>query len=86
MRYRAKPCEIEAMQWTGKFDRNISLFVGKDATIRGLDEPFQMTIHSLEGDMVVSVGDYIIRGLCGELFCCKPDIFHRKYEAVISDA
>lgn len=34
----------------------------------------------LEGDMKASIGDYIIRGLRGEYYPCKPDVFHKKYE------
>ena len=81
-KYRTKPCEIEALQWTGKFDREMSLFVFGHATIKGREEPFEMIIHTLEGDMEASVGDYIIRGLRGEYYPCKPDVFHKKYELV----
>ena len=39
-----------------------------------------MAIRTLEGNMKVSVGDYIIKGLRGEFYSCKPDVFERKYE------
>ncbi len=39
-----------------------------------------LIIKTLEGDMVASTGDYIIRGLRGEYYPCKPDVFHAKYE------
>lgn len=42
----------------------------------------QYDIATLEGDMHVSVGDYIIKGVNGELYPCKPDIFEKTYEAV----
>lgn len=41
-----------------------------------------MVIRTLEGDMKVSLGDYVIRGVQGEFYPCKPDIFHATYEAV----
>lgn len=42
-------------------------------------------IKTLEGDMWVDVGDYIITGVKGELYPCKPDIFHKTYEPVEED-
>lgn len=39
-----------------------------------------MTIKTLEGDMVASIGDYIIKGVKGEFYPCKPDIFKQTYE------
>lgn len=82
MKYRKKPVEVEAIQWTGKFDRNMSLFVGDKATIKGVKEPFEMIIHTLEGDMQANIGDFIIRGVNGEFYPCKPDIFEKTYERV----
>lgn len=40
----------------------------------------EMIIHTLEGDMKASPGDYIITGLKGEHYPCKPDVFEMKYE------
>ena len=42
----------------------------------------EIIIHTLEGDMKASVGDYIIRGVNGEKYPCKPDIFNKTYEKV----
>lgn len=81
MKYRKKPVVIEAMQWTGEFDRNMSLFVGDKATIKGEKEPFEMVVHTLEGDVTASFGDFIIKKVNGELYPCKPDIFEKTYEA-----
>lgn len=39
-------------------------------------------IHTLEGDMKANVGDYVITGLRGEKYPCKPDIFHKTYDIV----
>lgn len=43
------------------------------------------TIHTLEGDMLASVGDFVIIGLRGEKYPCKPDIFWKTYERVPDD-
>ncbi len=80
MKYRKKPVVIEAMKWTGEFDRNMSLFVGDKATIKGEKEPFEMVVHTLERDVAASVGDFIIKEVNGELYPCKPDIFEKTYE------
>ena len=42
-----------------------------------------LVIRTLEGDMRVSVGDYVIRGVDGEFYPCKPDIFAKTYKAVM---
>jgi hypothetical protein len=42
-----------------------------------------MTIKTLEGDMTANVGDYIIKGVKGEFYPCKPDIFEQTYEPVL---
>lgn len=45
----------------------------------------EMIIHTLEGDMKADVGDYIITGLRGEQYPCKPDVFVKTYEQVSDD-
>ena len=77
MKFRTKPCEIEAVQWTGRNVVEIMRFVKNESAIitNGV-----LIIKTLEGDMVASTGDYIIRGLRGEYYPCKPDVFHTKYE------
>lgn len=42
----------------------------------------KITIHTLEGDVFASIGDYIITGVNGEKYPCKPDIFKKTYELV----
>ena len=75
-RYRKKPIVIEAGQYNGKNKVEVQLFMGRylDETVRGLKIP------TLEGDMFASVGDYIIKGVNGEFYPCKPDIFEQTYE------
>ncbi|KEH89135.1 sugar ABC transporter substrate-binding protein [Clostridium novyi A str. BKT29909] len=42
----------------------------------------EVIIHTLEGDMKANVGDWIIKGVKGELYPCKPDIFEKTYESI----
>ena len=90
-RYRTKPCEIEATQWNGKNLEEIKDFVGNSLIYNICDtawevrkgRPFvSMKIKTLEGDMEATIGDYIIKGLRGEFYPCKPDIFEKKYEII----
>lgn len=76
-KYRKKPVVVEAVQWTGQ--RDISDFVPLEKLGR---RNGQLTIITLEGEMTVSYGDYIIKGIAGEFYPCKPDIFMRTYEPV----
>ena len=77
MKYRTKPFEIEAVKWTGDNIMEIREFAhGKVRFQKSL------FIDTLEGRMRADVGDYIIKGLRGEFYPCKPDVFHKKYEAV----
>lgn len=90
MKYRKKPVIIEAIQFEDNSDRIIEIheFMGGD-TIRvnyeDKDNPY-LKIKTLEGIMKASVGDYIIKGVNGEFYPCKPDIFEKTYERVIDEA
>ena len=90
MRYRKKPVEIEAVQWTGENLEEIKAF-GESFIFDIIDTAWEvgngspyvfMKIKTLEGDMIVSEGDYIIKGISGEFYPCKPDIFKATYEEV----
>jgi hypothetical protein len=80
MKFRKKPVVIEAI----KFDRlgmnyeEVKKFVGEDMQVR-LEGYF---INTLEGLMRVTPGDYVIKGVEGEFYPCKPDIFEKTYEMV----
>jgi hypothetical protein len=80
MKFRKKPVVIEAIQYTGKNANKILRFMFPDI------EPDARasidTIKTLEGDMHVSKGDWIIQGVKGEFYPCKPDIFEQTYEVV----
>ena len=79
-RYRKKPVVIEAVQFKGWNDLECLAFcpTAIDPEERGPS----LIIPTLEGDMRVSVGDYIIKGVQGEFYPCKPDIFEATYEPV----
>lgn len=77
MKYRKKPVEIEAIRWTGENEFEVSRFVGDKMFFNDLREP---VIETLEGNMRTEIGDYIIKGVAGEFYPCKPDIFTKTYE------
>ena len=54
----------------------------KPVVIEAYQTDTEMVIHTLEGDMLASIGDYIITGVDGEKYPCKPDIFEKTYELV----
>lgn len=81
--YRKKPVVISAVKWSGSDDDWVSvidLANGDRRVIRNTDNT--LTIVTLEGDHLANVGDYIIRGVKGELYPCKPDIFVATYDEV----
>lgn len=91
MKFRKKPIVIEAFQYDGDlmytngdyyvpqwainaFKNNIMYYDSIDK------EPSELFIKTLEGIRHISVGDYVIQGIKGELYPCKPDIFESTYE------
>ena len=88
-KYRKKPVIIEAVKWDGNNIDSIVKFCGNDVDVdimpNGNDhEPdiYIITIFTLEGAMRASIGDYIIKGVNGEFYPCKPDIFEKTYERI----
>lgn len=86
-KYRKKPVVIEAFRWTGDQDQTEDPIWICEA-IRSGQVTFNypecvMLINTLEGQMIASRGDYIIRGVQGEIYPCKPDIFLATYEEVL---
>lgn len=77
-KYRKIPVTITAVQFTGDNFRECEDFIG-EAFDNSLNYP---NIKTLEGIMRVDVGDYIIEGVKGEFYPCKPDIFTLTYEEV----
>lgn len=88
MRYRKKPVEIEAMLWPGKLDTDFNNWLTEKESsstyIKFLTEDAlgSLVIPTLEGSMEAEPGDYVIRGIKGELYPCKPQIFKMSYEKV----
>lgn len=73
-----KPVIIEAIQWTGDNSLEIAEFC-QDSERRYEFKGDALFIHTLEGSMRASVNDYIIKGVNGEFYPCKPDIFEKTY-------
>ena len=80
MGYRKKPIVIKAVQYTGDNKIEILDFTNYTTSLNNLHK--HLTISTLEGDMRADVGDWIIRGIQGEFYPCKPDIFEETYELV----
>jgi hypothetical protein len=84
-RYRKKPVVIEAIQWTGENGQAMRDFFGNIdgwGFTSGAASTGQIFIQTLEGTMLADRGDYIIKGVRGEYYPCKPDIFEETYEAI----
>jgi hypothetical protein len=81
MRWRKKPVVIDAVQWTGDMPA-VRAMVGNDVPLPTYGEGYDgaIRITTLEGDHRCDKGDWIIRGVKGELYPCKPDIFALTYE------
>ena len=83
-KYRKKPVVIEAMQLTLDSAGAVARWLPSGGDHMVLVSPGRVSVHikTLEGVMVASVGDFIIRGVQNEFYPCKPDIFAATYEAV----
>ena len=79
MKYRKKPIVVEAMQYRMMLDLPLLEQWLGDRWIYFNDGPY---VTTLEGNMKVTLGDWIIKGMAGEFYPCKPDIFRQTYEAV----
>ena len=87
MDYRKKPVVIQAVQFndTAESIEELVKFVGDDINIDYGTKPPTLKIATLEGVMEAKVGDYIIRGVNGEFYPCKPDIFEKTYDQVVDE-
>lgn len=87
--YRKKPVVIEAIQYTGPNIDEIREFVGDNIIAEEFDIgvskefPADIQIRTLEGVMTASRYDYIIKGIKGEYYPCKPDVFHKTYDPAL---
>lgn len=87
-RYTKKPVTVEAIRWTGKNLEELKNFVGDSLEYDIMDAAWEVgkgpaivnvRIRTLEGVHHASVGDFIIKGVRGEFYPCKPDIFQETY-------
>jgi hypothetical protein len=78
LRWRKKPVVIQAVRWDGHNVDEVITFVGTSG--RMLDTVNCFAIITKEGTMVAELGDFIIKGVKGEFYPCKPDIFEASYE------
>jgi len=86
MKYRKKPVVIEARQLTKESFFDILEWLGKDKySFWTTDTPSYISINTLEGVMRASLNDFIIKGVQGEFYPCKPDIFEQTYEALTNE-
>lgn len=85
--YRKKPVEIQARQTGQDYDTDCEIAewcggtIPSSESLEGTDYLFY--IYTLEGDMWVSSGDWVIQGVQGEFYPCKPDIFEATYEGPV---
>lgn len=77
-KYRKKPIVIEAIHFTRESEDEVYGFI---TTPHWADEE-GIVIKTLEGNHLAKYGDWIIKGVAGEFYPCKPDIFDQTYEAV----
>lgn len=86
---KKKPVEVEVCQWIGDNSDEIFAFCGKGNAYlerqvshqdKDNNNPWNLYICTLEGNHFASIGDYIIKGVSGEFYPCKPDIFEKTYD------
>ena len=84
MKYRKKPVEIDAIQWVSDNIEQVYEMLGDNLIINTDEDEDEVKhfINTLEGKMEMSWGDYIIKGVKGEFYPCKPDIFEMTYEKI----
>lgn len=80
--FRKKPVVVEAVHWDGSVESFVSCSAFAFPTVlqRDVDNDGGLGIETLEGRMTASVGDWIIRGVKGELYPCRNDIFDATYD------
>ena len=90
MKFRKKPVVIEAVQFIDRPELigELADFLDETCELKSHQEDgydvSKIVIHTLEGDMTASEGDWIIKGIKGEFYPCKPEIFAATYEVVPS--
>ena len=93
MKYRKKPVVIEAFQYDGDLKGSDGKYYAPEWAAKAYEDgtmyygkldgqPGELFINTLGGVHHVSVGDYIVQGVSGEFYPCKPDIFEKTYDVV----
>lgn len=88
MKYRKKPVVIDAIVWTGENIKEVKEFCGTNCRIHYSYTEFEnapqvhLVLCTLEGEMTARPGTYIVKGLKGEVYPCRKDIFEMTYEPV----
>ena len=93
-KYRKKPVVIEAIQWNGSNELELKRFAGDSIRIdivreseslnegRLIYKQTDVYVMTLEGETTLSKGSYLVKGINGEYYPCKPDIFDKTYEQI----
>ncbi len=88
-KYCKKPVIVEAFQYDGDLKGSDGKYYVPEWAVQALGDGTlfyqgqgELFVKTLEGDMHVSVGDYVIKEVNGELYPCKPDVFDKTYEPV----
>lgn len=88
MKWRKRPVVVDAVQWTGDNIEEMRRFVGDAVIYSETDTKWEgeprtaIKVKTLEGVMDARIGDFIIKGVGGEFYPCKQDIFLLTYEQV----
>jgi hypothetical protein len=90
-KFRKKPVEIEALQWNGSNLQEVIDFIGLHPSVEKwtwkeyeqVVKTAGLKIFTLEGKMNADINDFIIKGVKGEFYPCKPEIFKATYEPVL---
>lgn len=92
MKYRKKPLIVDAYQWfPGMLDtpgvRHVAANRVDLTKTRGIliDRPARYVVDTQHGEVQLEAGDWIIKGISGEYYPCKPDIFSKTYEIILSE-
>lgn len=81
LKFRKKPVVIEAVQWLGDNFVEVDEFLGTHPHMT-YPRAGRICINTPDGPRVALIGDWIIRGVSGEYYPCKPDIFEKTYDLV----
>ncbi len=88
-KYKKKPVVIEALLWDGNNNDEVELWLDIPNSEHSIQissytkNEDRVLIKTLEGTMAANIGDFIIKGIQGEFYPCKPDIFEKTYEEVL---